>query len=135
MNWSDVLAKIFEIVIIPLLGIATVYLTFLIKTKINVLKQKANNEQVSKYLDILDRVVTEAIITTNQTYVESLKQQGKFDAEAQETAFEMSYDAVWEIISKELEDTLSLFIDDLDSYIKNKIETEVSYNKSIRAYD
>jgi hypothetical protein len=36
---------------------------------------------------MLNRTITECVIATNQTYVETLKQQGKFDEEAQKIAF------------------------------------------------
>ena len=44
MNWMTILTQLFEMVIFPLLGIATVYLVFLIKAKINELKLKEDDD-------------------------------------------------------------------------------------------
>jgi hypothetical protein len=52
MDWTEIVAQLFELVIYPVLGIVGIYLTYLIKTKINELKQKADNETANKYLDM-----------------------------------------------------------------------------------
>lgn len=130
MNYVDFANHLFETLIIPLLGIGTLFVVFFIKAKIADLKQSSNNEQAMKYLDILDKIISEAVITTNQTYVNSLKQQGKFDAEAQKIAFQKSFDSVFEILTDELQEALALIIGDLDAYVRNKIETEVASNKA-----
>jgi hypothetical protein len=36
---------------------------------------------------MLTDTITKCVIATNQTYVETLKKEGKFDLEAQEVAF------------------------------------------------
>jgi hypothetical protein len=46
--------------------------------------------------------ISTCVIATNQTYVESLKQQGKFDAEAQKEAFAKTYNAVIAVLSEEV---------------------------------
>ncbi len=129
MNWIEILQQIFETVIIPLLGIATLYIIFLVKSKINELKQNTSNKQVSNYLSVLDKIITEAVIATNQTYVDALKEKNAFDIEAQKEAFQMCFDAVVNILTDDLKNALELIIGDLESYIKNKIEAEVSLNK------
>ena len=41
-----------------------------------------SNELLSKYIEMLSNTICECVIATNQTYVDSLKKQGKFDVEA-----------------------------------------------------
>ena len=82
-----------------------------------------------KYVDMLNRTITECVIATNQTYVETLKQQGKFDAEAQKIAFQMTSKAVLDILSEDAKEYLSAAVGDLNIYITNKIEAEVNLNK------
>jgi len=36
-------------------------------------------EKVNKYVKMLSDIITKCVIATNQTYVETLKKQGKFD--------------------------------------------------------
>ena len=78
---------------------------------------------------MLNRTITECVIATNQTYVEALKQQGKFDAEAQKIAFQMTSKAVLDILSEDAKEYLNATIGDLNVYITNKIEAEVNLNK------
>jgi hypothetical protein len=49
-----------------------------------------DNELADKYVQMLTDTITACVIATNQTYVEPLKKQGKFDAEAQKHAFELT---------------------------------------------
>lgn len=130
MEWADVLSKIFELVIFPLLGIATSFLIYWFKVKINELKQKSNNELFNKYLSMLDKTITEAVLATNQTYVDTLKKDGEFDWEAQQKAFLETYDAVIAIIAPDALEFLQTAMGDLELYITNKIESEVLYQKS-----
>lgn len=78
---------------------------------------------------MLNRTIQQTVIATNQTYVESLKAQGKFDAEAQKIAFQMTYDAVIKTLGNEAQQYLSEAVGDLNDYIKNAIEAQVNVNK------
>ena len=77
MNWMNILQNIFELIVYPVLSIGGVYLTYLISVKIKELKQKTNNETSKKYLDMLNDTIANAVLATTQTYVESLKAEGK----------------------------------------------------------
>lgn len=129
MNWLDLLKQIFEVCIIPLLGILTTYIVQYIRVKKEEMKTQTENEKVNKYLDILAKVIEDCVVATNQTYVETLKKEGKFDIEAQKQAFLMTSQAVLAIMSDESLDILALAVDDLNEYIRQKIEAEVNKHK------
>lgn len=129
MNWTNILTQLFEMVIIPLLGIATVYITYLIKVKIQDLKDKTKNDLYNKYLTMLNETITDCVLSTTQTYVDTLKKQGKFDAEAQKIAFEKTYENVMKILANDAKEYLEVSIGDLQTYVNNKIEAEVLLNK------
>ena len=131
MDYTYVLKQIFELLVFPVLSIAGIYLTYFIGTKISELKQKTNNDLINKYLDILDEVVTNAVLATTQTYVDSLKKQGKFDAEAQKVAFKQTYDAVMKVLTADAIKYLTESVGDLETYIVNKIEADVKMCKSV----
>ena len=131
MTWTDILKELFEIVIFPLLGVGTAYLCYLIKVKIAEIKEKTKNEKEKKYLDMLDKTICEAVIATNQTYVESLKKQGKFDAEAQKEAFNLTYNAVMAVLTDEAKHYLAAIYGDLTAYIATRIEAEVNVSKIV----
>ena len=129
MNWMEILAQIFEIVIFPLLGVGTAYLCYFIKVKIAELKEKTRNEKEKKYLDMLDKTVCEAVIATNQTYVEALKKAGKFDGAAQAGAFKKTYETVMKLLTEEAKTYLTTLVGDLEADIQNKIEAQVNLAK------
>jgi hypothetical protein len=129
MDWMIFLEQVFELIVYPVLGAVGILLTYLINAKINELKQKANNDTARKYLDMLNDTVKSAVLATTQTYVDSLKQQGKFDEEAQKTAFKLTYDAVVKVLSDEATKYIASIVGDLDSYITTKIEAEIRLGK------
>lgn len=127
MNIQDIISSVFQLVIIPVLIILTKYLVSWISTKAEELKTKTNNELYNKYIDMLNQTVTNCVMTTQQTYVDSLKKQGKFDLEAQKKAFEDTYKAVLELLPSEARNYLQSISLDLNEYIKSMIETRVYY--------
>lgn len=129
MEWLTILYKIFEVCVIPLLGVLTVYIVKFIQKKTQELNSKNENELMNKYLTMLSNTIIDCVIATNQTYVESLKKQGKFDLEAQKVAFEMTYNAVINVLSNDAKTYLSNIYGDLNKYITNIIEAEVNKNK------
>lgn len=129
MDWMEILTQLFEIVIIPLLGIGTIYLINLIKVKIQELKAKKDNDLLHKYLDLLEDTIIQCVLATTQTYVDTLKQQGKFDAEAQKVAFEKTYTNVMNILADEAKEYLENALGDLEAYIYNRIEAGVKVTK------
>ena len=125
----DILTQLFEMVLLPLLGIGTVYLIALIKNKIGELKQSKNDALLNKYLTMLENTIVDCVLATNQTYVESLKNSGSFNADAQKLAFTKTYTNVMRILSEDAKQYLEEALGDLETYVYNKIEAEVKINK------
>lgn len=133
MDWMLMLYQIFELCVIPLLGVLTMYLVQFIRMKSQEITDKMDNELADKYVQMLTDTITACVIATNQTYVESLKKQGKFDAEAQKHAFELTYNAVVAVLSDEAKHYLASIYGDLTAYITTRIEAEVNVSKIIPA--
>ncbi len=131
MDWLTMLSDIFEVCIIPLLGVLTMYLVNFIKVKNAEITDKIDNEKADKYLNMLASTIEHCVIATNQTYVESLKAEGKFDVEAQKTAFNMTKNAVLSILGVEAQMYLSNIVGDLNEYIAQQIESTVNVNKIV----
>lgn len=125
----SLIADIFQVCIIPLLGVLTAYAVKFIKAKSNELTVKTENDLFDKYIFMLADTISACVLATNQTYVESLKAQGKFDAEAQKIAFEKTKNAVLAILSNEAQEYLSAAVGDLNAYIEQQIEAAVKENK------
>lgn len=131
MDYLALLQQIFEVCVIPLLGILTTFLVKYLNSKISETQTKVDNDVLDKYLEMLKSTITTCVISTNQTYVDSLKAQGKFDLEAQQTAFTMTYEAVLELLSDEAKKYLVEAFGDLEAYITKQIEAEVNIQKAV----
>lgn len=129
MEVMELITQIFEVCIIPLLGVLTGFLVKWINSKINQVAENTNNELQKKYLNMLNETITSCVTATTQTYVDTLKKQGTFDVEAQKQAFTMTYQAVIALITDEASEYLNEAVGDLQLYIQQKIESEVKINK------
>lgn len=127
----EMLAEIFEVCIIPLLGVLTAYFIKFVNAKAAEIGTKVENETQKKYLEMLNSTITDCVIATTQTYVDSLKKQDAFDAEAQKVAFTMTYESVVKLLTDEATEYLNEAVGDLQLYITQKIEAEVNLNKTI----
>lgn len=121
--------EIIEVCLIPLLGVLVTYLVKYINAKGKELEASTDNELAKKYISLLSSTITNCVIATNQTYVETLKKQGRFDAEAQKEAFNMTLDAIMALLTDEAKQYLSEIYGDLNTYITNQIEATVNQNK------
>lgn len=130
LTWLVILQQIFEVAIIPLIGVLTGILIKYINSKSTEIITQTEDAQAKKYIAMLDTTITSCVLATTQTYVDSLKKAGKFDVEAQKTAFEMTYNAVLEVLTEDAKNYLTAFYGDLGAYMTNKIEAEVKNTKS-----
>ena len=121
--------EILEYVLIPLLIILTRYLIVFIDAKRKELKEKTNNELTNKYIDMIYSTVTNCVIATNQTYVDSLKQQGSFDKQAQIKAFNDTLEAVKKMLSTDALNYIHSITEDIDFYLSQLIEANVKDQK------
>lgn len=129
MEWLNLLADIFEVCIIPLLGVLTAYVVKYIQVKSNEITAKSENELIDKYTKMLADTITACVKATNQTYVDALKKQDKFDMEAQKNAFDMTLNSVLDILNADAKEYLSEAFGDLNTYITQQIEASVNVNK------
>lgn len=129
MNWMEMLSKIFELCVIPLLGILTSYLIVFIRMKKQELVNKTEDEKAKKYLDMIGETIVDCVLATNQTYVDSLKAQGAFDAEAQKIAFQKTYDMVIKFLTDEAKEYIAAVYGDVTEYLTSKIEAQVNLSK------
>lgn len=129
MEYTILISNIFQVCIIPLLGVLTTFFMKWVNAKSAEIQANMNDATLKKYMEMLTSTITDCVIATNQTYVESLKAQGKFDAAAQQRAFELTSEAVMEILSEDAKIYLASAVGDLNAYITKKIEAEVNINK------
>ena len=129
MDWTKLLYDILNLCIIPLFGVLVAYVVKYINAKGNEIAANVDSELASKYIVMLTTTITDCVVATNQTYVEALKKEGKFDKEAQYKAFQMTYNAVMDILTEDAKEYLNNFYGDLSLYLSKRIEAEVVANK------
>lgn len=126
---SELINDLFRIVILPLLGALTIFAVKWINAQANQLKTQTDSELLQKYIDMLSQTISECVTATNQTYVDALKTQGKFDKEAQMVAFQMTYEAILQILSEDAYRYIESAVGDMGIYLTQKIEAEVKTQK------
>lgn len=129
MDWQEIINSVFKVCVIPLLAIAVEALIKFIRLKQQQFVANKDNQLLIKYTNLLTDTITDCVRATNQTYVDALKEQNAFDAEAQKIALQKTYDAVMNILSKEAQAYLSTIYSDLSTYVFNRIESEVGLVK------
>ena len=116
-------------ILIPLL---VTIITICICIMTSKVAKKAAESAPSKYSEIiygLENIVNKAVITTNQTFVNELKKQGKFDKEAMEAAYNKTFNSIVASLSQSFFEYIDEENIDIDTLLKNMIETSVDWNK------
>lgn len=123
--------------IMPVLGTALgsilsallAYIVIFINKKKKELIENSQSNLETKYLDLICETITDCVIATNQTYVESLKKEGAFTKESQEIAFNRTVEAIMDILSADCIEYLKSITNDIDEWLRIKIEAEVNQYK------
>jgi hypothetical protein len=126
MDWSNIINQLFEVCLIPMLGMLTAYAVKLIKSKMEEARSKTDSALADKYLSMLETTVIDCIKATNQTYVNALKEKDAFDANAQKEALTRTTGAVFTVLSDEAKECLRSAVGDLEVLVNEKIEANIS---------
>jgi hypothetical protein len=131
MEWLPMVYEILQVCVIPLLGVLTAYIVKFINAKSAEIQNNVDNDNADKYIGMVADTISACVIATNQTYVEALKKQNAFTAEAQKEAFQLTYNAVMAILTDDAKNYLAEIYGDVAAYITNKIEAEVNISKIV----
>lgn len=132
MEFSEVLNYILYVVLTAILPVVATYTVNLIKAKIkesNVIADATKNENIAKLIEDALSDVMDAVLYTNQIYVDALKSSGKFDKDAQKNAFNRAYAEALAMISDESKKIIEQVYGSFDKWLKLKIETSVNIAK------
>ena len=124
------LEEIFRLCIVPLFGILTKYIVDVLAMKRDEINTRIDSETVKKYTSMINATISECVIATNQTYVNSLKDANAFDEAAQKEAFKKTKEAVLMMLSKDMIDYIIEISGDINIYLEQKIEAEVNKNRA-----
>lgn len=124
---NEILINIISIVVtsvvIPLISVGGTQLIRLINSKIK-------NNEVNKYLTIATEIVVNAVRSVFQTYVESLKSEGKFDQASQVLAFKKAKDIALSQMSSDVKKFIEDNYGDINDWLNIQIEASISCLKN-----
>ena len=121
--------EIFQICIVPAIGIAIGLIIFFVKKGISKAKEATDEEFLQNCLDALELIVVNVLLTTQTTYIEALKNKDAGSEEAQKEALDKVCEAVMETLTEDIKETLSETIDDLPAYIMKLIQEQIDAKK------
>ena len=130
---NELLMTIIQAVIIPAIPIVVAYLVKLLKAKTEQTATKISNELVRQYLQEAIDSVLQAVTYVSQTYVDSLKKQGKFDVDAQKIAFNTAKDIALQLLTEDAKNLITDLYGDLTVWLDTKIEQTVKEQKKFTA--
>lgn len=128
-NLNEILKSIVYIVITGILPIIVPYIIKVLNAKVDELTANIESEKAKRYIDIIVDAISIAVTSVNQTYVDSLKQAGKFDDESAFTAKKLAMEKARDLISADSKHFIELAYGDFDKYLENAIESYVRQSK------
>lgn len=129
MTFKEFIQQLMYLVITGILPFVTVYFANFVKSTIQKNSKNAENENIGSLINYAGEAISVAVMTVSQTYVDTMKRQGKFDAEAQAIAKQMAIDKAKELISREMKSAIESVYTNFDAYLDNYIETVVRESK------
>ena len=118
MTWN-------EIILYAIQTLLRLIVVSLIPYVFSVLKEKWNNDEAHKYLDMTEQLIKDAVDQVQQTYVENMKAEKLFDSNAQKEAFQMVKVSVLNMMNERTQEIVFEAVGDFDEYLRNKIEARV----------
>lgn len=120
--WNNVLMWALGLIGTIVTGILVPYIT-------NLLKSKTDNVNLEYVINELSQTVTTSINHINQTFVNQLKADGKFDAENQSKALQMAVTESVNNLTKKTVNILGKNGIDVEKLIVSYIESEINKSK------
>lgn len=125
----EIIRDLLYILITAAVPVLTTYVCKFLYAKWTEGKTQIENEKVSTTLDNVVNMVLDVVESTNQTFVDELKQKGEFTKEAAAEAFEISKNKALTMLSTEAAEIISEVYGDVSVYLDTLIEATVKQLK------
>ena len=122
MNWNDVLIQVVNTAFRLVITLGIPYLFAMIGKHVR-------NDHTAKLMATAERLIVQSVEMVNQTFVNTLKEAGKFDTAAQIEAFKLCRENWLEMISEEMRDVVIEEVGDIESWLNTKIEATIAESK------
>lgn len=126
---NEIMNLIETLVLAPLVIAISSFLIALIRQQTSKIAEKIKDEKAKRMLEIAENVVSQAVATVSQTYVDGLKKDGIFDTDAQKEAFEISKDKIYKLLTTDTLQAVQNNYGDVDEWIVTKIEETINKSK------
>ena len=128
---KEILINMLSTMLIAFTGMFCFYICKAAPQKIEQLKQNTTNEALKALLDKVDYIIQVCVEATNQTFVSNLKKDDNFTKEDQETAFNMTFSSIENMLTDEDKEKIVGAFGDMSTFIKNSIEKYIQDSKDI----
>lgn len=129
MTIMDVLEPILYAVITTAIPIIAAYISKFLTAKKEQINSQIENEKLNNYVNVALEAVNNAVLMVSQTYVDSLKANGKLSAEAQNEAKNKAIATATALITEESKNAVNILYGDFDKWLDTTIEAFVGDNK------
>lgn len=126
---NELLSDLLIAVITAAVPVLTAFAIAYIKRVAANVAAETDDVKAQGYITEIADAVSAAVAATSQTYVDALKQAGKFDLEAQKEAAQKALTACLASISPAAQAFIEALYGDLTEYLTTKIEAEVRRQK------
>lgn len=89
------------------------------------LNTKIKNEKAAKWAADLTSIVSNAVLSVTQTFVDTMKKEGKFDEAAAKEAKDKALAIITGQLTPELKDYITANFGDMTEYLSNLVEATV----------
>lgn len=120
---------VFRVIILPIIMYVAKYAVNLFAAWADEHIAKVENNKVKMMLEEAIDIVSICVMSTTQTYVDTLKQQGKFNIEAQKEALRITSEKAMSMLPDETKAYIEGSYGDLEEYVTNLIEAQIAGSK------
>ena len=128
------LQDFFLAVVTAAVPVLTAYLVVFIRKAGDSAAANAESVKLKTYITEAAEAIAAAVAATNQTYVDSLKNAGRFDGAAQREAAQKALEACLASISPAAQRFIQAAYGDVREYLTTRIEAEVRKQKGDAAW-
>lgn len=121
--------EIIKIVLLIVVSASASIFTFYTRAYATKLIQNISSVELANLIAEGTEVILRSVNYVQQTYVDALKREQKFDKEAQKRAFALAKEKAVELMNEETQKAIIRMYGNLDTYIEVIVESAVQQNK------
>ena len=122
---NEFLGTLLQAVITAVVPVITAFLVKWLNALGKRTKEELALETADYYIDEALRAVTDAILYTSQTYVDGVKEDGKWDSDSQATALRTAVNQAKTMLSKDASDYIETAYGDINKFIAVQVEAQI----------